>query len=425
MRLQRHRSSSVRRRGVALVLFALFVFLLAGIAALTVDVGLARISQTEMQNAADTAALEGLRGRDDGGVNSELARRETASAMVTWTFDDDFGATAGDAYQFGAGPTFALSGGIGDTNGSQFLDYSASSVYKPNLELNTGNRIYGDLVAGDPLFSASPVYQLENDEYVRADFDNQDHDGNSKLDAFLVRLRRTNDVQGLDQVDGVSSKGPTLPFLFGLAAFLTSTSSTYAPAFDGITVRATAIAAAGSVVDAAGNSAGSVGRVVSCGLENPTPVPPELPRIGCARFAISRSFFATTMPVDATVTLTYDASGVLLAGGTPVGRFATVTQVGQVVLSGPIPATVGATAYVPVFDTVGARDLCVGFGYASVAIDASSIQLTKHAPVIAPLNASAHLPSGFVGLSDVELQDLRVALAEFDRWSVRAPVLYR
>jgi hypothetical protein len=68
MKLHRNNARAQRARarqaGTALVLFAVLVFALLGIAALTVDMGMASLSQSQMQTAADTASLEGVRLRD-------------------------------------------------------------------------------------------------------------------------------------------------------------------------------------------------------------------------------------------------------------------------------------------------------------------------------------------------------------------------
>ena len=55
-----------------LVQIALMVFAFCGLLALVVDVGYARLTQGQMQTAADTAALEGLRKRDVGVRNLSL-----------------------------------------------------------------------------------------------------------------------------------------------------------------------------------------------------------------------------------------------------------------------------------------------------------------------------------------------------------------
>ena len=90
-----------------LVQVALIVFALCGLLSLVVDVGYARLTQGQMQNAADAAALEGLRKRDVGVrtpagqfVNdpfaSDCLRRAAANRMVRRTFDDDLEPANGD-----------------------------------------------------------------------------------------------------------------------------------------------------------------------------------------------------------------------------------------------------------------------------------------------------------------------------------------
>src|SRR5437016_6003144 len=97
--------------------------MLLGVAALTIDMGIARLTQVQMQNAADTAALEGLRGRDTG----DATRRTAACQMAAWEFDDSFGphcqpagetdieylsaGTQGSNW-LGAGPAIAMDDGI-------------------------------------------------------------------------------------------------------------------------------------------------------------------------------------------------------------------------------------------------------------------------------------------------------------------------
>ena len=59
------RGKRTDRAGYALVLFLMMVFGLMGLAALVIDLGFARLAQRQMQTAVDSAALEGLRFRDD------------------------------------------------------------------------------------------------------------------------------------------------------------------------------------------------------------------------------------------------------------------------------------------------------------------------------------------------------------------------
>lgn len=87
-----HRS----RRGFSLVWFALIFFGLLGLAALVIDLGLARVTQRQLQSAADMAALEGLRGTP----NEEV---ETMSRLV---FDSGLETASGSA------PVIEFTGGV-------------------------------------------------------------------------------------------------------------------------------------------------------------------------------------------------------------------------------------------------------------------------------------------------------------------------
>jgi hypothetical protein len=270
-----------------LIQLALIVFGLFGILAAIVDMGFVRLTQVQMQVAADSAAMEGLRARDSepddagsiDGFASDCMRRLVARDFVQWTFDDDFD-LSGDSRSFGAGPNIKFTDGVDNLSAYQFMSvpeddpdpaFRGGRTYKPLLQLNqTANLTHGDMVSGsfDPV--AAPA---EDSAYVRPDFivDNSpptsgdsgietcpDDASVSSLDpwtgavshlgpisdsAFLVRLRRTNVANELDDVPGVSSRGTGLPLLFGRGTLIQDNpDSDYQPRRDGITVRATAIA---------------------------------------------------------------------------------------------------------------------------------------------------------------------------------------
>lgn len=268
-----------QRRGYVLVFFAMLSFGLMGLAALVIDIGFVRLTQRQMQTAADAAALEGMRFRDDPSVVEnarDAARRQRASDVVAWTFDDDLNPDngddgafydsaypnphAGDPYdvagRFGAGPVLKFTDGAGPAElaARQFINspenqnsnsnigsYPAVPFYKPRLSLNLANALNGDMVAGE--FLHSDEKSQEFNDYQRNDFETTgDTAGDS---AFLVRLRRTNDFQGLDNQEDVSSSGPPIPLLFGrgsLVSFLDPAEG-YSPRHHGMTARATSIAA--------------------------------------------------------------------------------------------------------------------------------------------------------------------------------------
>jgi hypothetical protein len=242
LRRRRFRCRPQHRRGYALVIFALLFFCLMALGALVIDLGLARLTQRQMQSAVDSAALEGLRGRDvDVADPKNLAGRLAATEVIRQTFDDNLNPEDGDIRNFGAGPIYRLGPSIGTDPAlaaGQLLSIDLARVYKPTPQLNEDNLLHGDFVAGD-LFD-DPEGNYEESDYSRIDFEPEQR-GN----AFLARLRRTNDRDALDNLSGVSNAGPALPYLFGRGSTIyKDPDSSYSPREHGITVRAIAIAEA-------------------------------------------------------------------------------------------------------------------------------------------------------------------------------------
>ncbi len=287
-----------------LVQIALIVFALVGVLSLVVDIGYARLTQGQMQSAADAAALEGLRQRDVGVRNpvtgvtindpfaSDCLRRAAANRIVRRTFDDNFDPIDGDpGYQFGAGPVVGLTEGVTSVHALQTISVPDPHVYKPDPQLNQQNQVYGDMVSGrfcytsDPVPSEGGTYELQDivcDEPQRGTGTYSRNDFNPNLtspgapaafgecpapddvpptpwplggtgtlstvndSAFLVRLRRSNDFQDLSgQMEpSVGSSGPSLPLTFGMGTTIhgDNPDSDYSVRRDGLTIRATAIA---------------------------------------------------------------------------------------------------------------------------------------------------------------------------------------
>jgi hypothetical protein len=238
--------------------FALLAFGLFAMMSLAIDVGYVTLTRVQMQNAAEAAAIEGMRQRDvlaDDGAVSDCVRRQAARDVVGWTFDDDF-EVAADERQFGAGPDIGLEGGEGSVAAFQTLVIRDPRVYKPRLQLNQPNQQHGDLVSGH----YSPLAPAEDSGYARSDFvpgmmigsaecdpvpEPSPGSGPITDDAFLVRLRRTNDLDGLDELPAISSRGPAVPLLFGRGALIGGDpDEDYLPRVHGLTVRATSIAQA-------------------------------------------------------------------------------------------------------------------------------------------------------------------------------------
>lgn len=268
--------------------FALMVFALFAVLSLVIDVGYARLTQAQMQNAADAAAIEGLRKRDIGVLNpatgqtvndpfaSDCLRRTAANRVVHWVFDDDFDVTNGDPdYQFGAGPILDLTGGVTNLHAGDTISVPDSHVYKPDLQRNQQNAVYGDMVSGSFSYSADPA-PSEDRGYARSDFNPNPAAPQPPValpscppadqpppdpwplpspgpaltgpndSAFLVRLRRSNELQdfGLQTEPDVATSGSSLPLVFGRGTTIYGDDPTaaYSVRRDGLTIRATAIA---------------------------------------------------------------------------------------------------------------------------------------------------------------------------------------
>lgn len=264
------RTSNDTQAGTALVLFAVLVFAIFGIAALTVDLGFASLGQAQMQATADTAALAGVRLRDYDVYRwrSNLYRRPLVSDIVRQTTDDDLHPTnpvaasdpfhvdlpadGPDELRFGMGPSIRLTDGIGEANASALIvvpdststDAADQWIDDPQLQSNTRNAACGDIVSGR--FN-SLTSHAEDDVYERADFTPAlpvgfDNTGGANAIGMLVRLRRTTGDNPLDEVDQISSRGATLPFLFGLGTSIHAAGPGYNPRRDGLTLRAVSIA---------------------------------------------------------------------------------------------------------------------------------------------------------------------------------------
>jgi putative Flp pilus-assembly TadE/G-like protein len=435
-----------------LVQIAILAFAMCGVLALVIDVGYLRLTQTEMQNAADTAALEGLRKRDIGVRNpitgqtvndafaSDCIRRASANRLVRWTFDDDFDPTDGDAdHQFGAGPVIDLTEGATSLHALQTISVPEAHVYDPDPQLNQQNQVHGDMVSGrfcyttDPFPSEGGTYELQDivctepqrgsGSYARGDFNpNLTSPGPppglgecpapddvppnpwplpgtgslSGIDdsAFLVRLRRSNEfVDNAGQVEpAIASSGPALPLTFGKATtiFGDDPTSTYSIRRDGVTVRATAIA--------------GVRPAMHVGLPRANP-----PQPGVTRFAVADTCVQSPTGAPVTLTVTINpANGVMTrtGAGTPgcatgalVGRFvgnpAVITTVGNVLPLVPAPSLCTTTAsfagqYAPVFSLMASGPPRI-IGFTRVTFTRAVVCPAPGAPFTATITRGAPL----------------------------------
>ena len=322
-----------------LVQVALFLFAMCATLSLIIDIGYAHITQAQMQNAADAAAIEGIRQRDR---LADPARRESVNTVVGWTFDDNFDPTDGDAdYQFGAGPIIDLTEGATSLHGMQTSSVPDVHVYKPNLQSNLGNAPEGDMVSGrfcysaDPLPSENVAYELQDTvcgqpqrgagAYARNDF----NPGGANPNAFLVRLRRSNEYQDLEgRMDpDVGSSGPSLPLTFGKGTTIhgDDPDSGYSVRRDGLTVRAVAIA--------------TIRPAMRVGLPQTNPVQP-----GVTNFALADTCVQAATGAAVTLTVTINpATGVITRTGAGTATCATGAVVGRFVTNRSAISTVGNT----------------------------------------------------------------------------------
>jgi hypothetical protein len=462
-----------------LVQFAFIVFAMFAVLSLVIDVGYVRLTQVQMQGAADAAAIEGLRKRDVGVPNaggvvindpfaSDCQRRASANRLVHWTFDDDFDAANGDPdYQFGAGPTLDISGGTTNLHALAAIGVPETHAYKPDLQLNQENAVYGDMVSGrfcytdDPLPSEDAAYvetivcteqQRAEGSYARNDFNPAEtvpqppaslptcplpdevppspwplggtgSISNTANSAFLVRLRRSNELAGFsDQTEPtVASSGPALPLLFGRGTTIhgDSPASEYSIRRDGVTVRATAIA--------------QVRPALHVGLPQSNPVRP-----GVTPFALSDLFVeslgvpfvqATINPLNGLI-----CRGTVCVGVPPlasIGRYVdnlaapsqtnwmAISTVGQT-LPAPVPLPcVPASPFSgfgPVYSLMGSgANRIIGFTRITMIRDPQrilnpcAVLISRGVSLVASSNATAHLADGFplgVGTSSAEFAQL-------------------
>ena len=407
-----HRGRRPNRAGYALVLFIMMFFGLMGLAALVIDLGFVRLAQRQMQTAVDSAALEGLRNDP-----TTAAGRQQASQIVAQMFTD-YVDSSGATVHYGAGPVVDFSGGVGPVNlaAGQTITWPPPPPYQPKrsdgtpgLELNYTDELNGDMLAGaygqntvDPPDGAADEGTTATDSsgnpYHRRDFQK----GSSQ--AFLVRMRRTplwNVPGSWDDTPGVSSAGPTLPFLFGRGSTIyKDPTSAYSPRQQGLTVRATAIAAAGDNIQF-GSATYSAGRAKAAGQPYQYTDPTSGNQVslpGVAPFAVKAGSWPSATPLQIAP---IDAKGQVPTGPAELISATTIVMIGQRVGSSNIPPgnanepQSGNLAYVPIYDDIQDD---VGNTYYGIVVGFGAVQSWQIAGNFVTFTA---LPSGRVGSCNV------------------------
>lgn len=360
------RSRRNHRRGYTLVFFVMMLFGIMAMAALVIDIGFARLTQRQMQVAADGAALEGLRFRDDyppgysAPTSLEDARRQQASDIVAWTFDDNFDPSDGDPVNFGAGPLVQFSGGAGDS----------SLVASQLMEVDPDNPVY------EPQLLDGPSMATDN---------------------FQVALRRG--PTDLPNDAHLYANGTPVPYLFARGSMINRQLVAA-----GITVRATSNAEARHV------------------LRVGVPSPGDL--LGAQGVAIRTNLWSS-LPRDDGNSAT-DESVVITVNGTDIGSLAVLIYcVGQPLTLSTVPAS--AEGYLPIFHDINGTDLVVGFGLAAVTVESGTeVRVRKlvpesHRGVVALANASARLSDAWDAFGQLNEAD-QVAILAIHR-AYRDPML--
>jgi hypothetical protein len=398
--------------------FVLLIWALLAISALAIDMGFVTLTRNEMQTAADSAALEGLRQRDALG---DALRRNAAAGFVTQTFSEP---DPNSDRQPGAGPDFTLTGGVTDLNALQTLSVPHPPnpyVYEPALKTNAENQPYGDMVSGCWKNPPPGAFAQENSDYARNDFDPAATPAAGPCPAdiaaapsFLVRLRRSisgdvNRDNPLDIDATHSSAGKTLPLLFGLGTTVHGDpeTSTYSPHVHGITVRATAIA--------------NTRPALRVGIADAAHALP-----GAAPFVLARTSWEGL--AAGTYTITADdagADGFLTAsprttvGQVAAGQAATLTSTGD--------CTNCVPGFVPVYQSISGNLVIVGFGAMKWAGVSPGLFVMIRTNSQVAVNATAHLAGGIpvpAGFSPADLNTLIADNLSLDG-AVLVPVLAR
>mgnify|MGYP003694522771 CR=1 FL=1 len=192
-----------------LVQVALIIFAMSAMLSLIIDIGYARITQGQMQNAADSAAIEGIRQRDavadagPPGSGQHRCRLDVRRQLRP------------DRWRCGLSVRRRPDHRSDRKARRAFMACRRRAcrhehVYKPNLQANPGNAPEGDMVSGrfcysaDPLPSESVAYELQDTVCGQPQLgaahtrETTSTPAAPNPNAFLVRLRRSNEYQDLE-----------------------------------------------------------------------------------------------------------------------------------------------------------------------------------------------------------------------------------
>lgn len=197
--------AKAERRGGILILVIMLLFAMFAIAALLIDIGMARLTQARMQSVTDAAAIDGgwqlALGGDQTAVRNAVATR-TDKLFETWS-----------------PKRLELENGY-DLDGDGILESSQTintnslgEQIRPSLNHNLSNEPTGDIVLGDYDNNSIPT-TLPG---LPAGYDRSPAfvSDASNPNSVLVRLRRTNE----QNIPGGTSDG-NLPYLWSRGSLM-------------------------------------------------------------------------------------------------------------------------------------------------------------------------------------------------------------
>lgn len=404
--------------GAVLVLFALLLVGLFGLLGVVIDGGRLRVTKQQLDAGAEIAALEGLRFKDRDG---DAARRTRAITAIEWQWDDDLDASNGDALALGAGSLPILAGA--QPLGGELLVAAtpADRVWKPatQLQMNPGNAVHGDLVAGSFVAGQLPT---EDDAFQRADFVPLPVGSAAaqlaSAASFLVRLRRATARLALDRQPGESSSGPAFEWLWarGSAWQEPPSGGSTQGRSDGLTLRATAIAATERALVVSDNPVPASGGTSS----------PLLTRI--ALRGDPASAWHATAP-GASLTLDVGGNGLLTLAGNEQGlgmqTIARSVSTGLIAAPTTFQNLPSSGLIVPVYSTINGERIVIGFTLATATLAGTSLTITRQSSAVLPAGASSISPAALDARAALQLTPTLRALHAAFAQPVLAPVLRR
>ena len=218
---QRKRStaSRLRQRGAVAIVFGLSIAVLLAMGGLVIDLGHLYIVKTELQNAADAAALAGAKDLNQApdGITKAVAKATAVSAKNQYNFSTSVvldGSDASTAIQFGAspgGPWLSPGAAFAAPQGLSFVRVQTGTKTLPTYLMKVVNiadiSTFGTAVAGRYVNDVTPLGVCAVDPVVKAakyTYPPPLGTGITELVEFGFRRGVTYNLFGLNPLGGTS-----------------------------------------------------------------------------------------------------------------------------------------------------------------------------------------------------------------------------